>query len=308
MGSAALEVYVRAFLARCGAIRRSDRGLLDEPGIHGLLPCDRDRRVRVLVTDDRAVDLLSTLIGDAEDGMITVCSAAGRCAALLADNPRWLAGSATAMICRDLHKVSTVALPDGLTLQPVRRLAGDSRGGVPLAQAVTAASRADPGITDPRALADHLRSLPRAFGLWAAVDEGGVVRATSGSGAFGATASVIFVNTDPGWRHRGIARAMTATAMPPEPLTRADVLTASEASALLGIPRSTLYELARRGDLPARQIGRRWIFRRSLLDRATLPRTEPESWATPAVTSSSTAGLRVATGATTPSARATRGT
>ena len=63
--------------------------------------------------------------------------------------------------------------------------------------------------------------------------------------------------------------------MSAEPLTRADVLTASEASALLGIPRSTLYELARRGALPARQIGRRWIFRRSLLDRATLPQTEP---------------------------------
>jgi excisionase family DNA binding protein len=42
----------------------------------------------------------------------------------------------------------------------------------------------------------------------------------------------------------------------PEPLTRADVLTATEASALLGIPRSTLYDLARRQELPARQIGR----------------------------------------------------
>ena len=31
-----------------------------------------------------------------------------------------------------------------------------------------------------------------------------------------------------------------------EPLTRADVLTAAEASRLLGIPRSTLYALARR--------------------------------------------------------------
>jgi excisionase family DNA binding protein len=47
----------------------------------------------------------------------------------------------------------------------------------------------------------------------------------------------------------------------PEPLTRADVLTATEASALLGIPRSTLHDLARRQELPARQIGRRWIFR-----------------------------------------------
>jgi excisionase family DNA binding protein len=66
--------------------------------------------------------------------------------------------------------------------------------------------------------------------------------------------------------------------MSEEPLTRADVLTASEASALLGIPKSTLYELARRKELPARQIGRRWIFRRSLLNRATLPRSEPDSW------------------------------
>jgi excisionase family DNA binding protein len=66
--------------------------------------------------------------------------------------------------------------------------------------------------------------------------------------------------------------------MSEEPLTRADVLTATEASALLGIPRSTLYDLARRRELPARQIGRRWVFRRSLLDRATLPQSEPDSW------------------------------
>ena len=62
------------------------------------------------------------------------------------------------------------------------------------------------------------------------------------------------------------------------PLTRADVLTASEAGRLLGIPRSTLYALARRDELPARQIGRRWVFRRSLLERATLPLSEPDCW------------------------------
>ena len=66
--------------------------------------------------------------------------------------------------------------------------------------------------------------------------------------------------------------------MSQEPLTRADVLTAAEASRLLGIPRSTLYALARRNELPARQIGRRWVFRRSLLERATLPLSEPDSW------------------------------
>jgi ribosomal protein S18 acetylase RimI-like enzyme len=84
---------------------------------------------------------------------------------------------------------------------------------VPLTDAVAVAGRADPQIIDSLALAEHLRSLPRAFGLWAAVDGAGVVRATSGSAAFGATASVIFLNTDPGWRRLGIARAMTAVAV-----------------------------------------------------------------------------------------------
>ena len=213
MGSAALDVYVDAFLARCVATSRPGQTMLDEPGICGLAPCGRDRKIRLLVTDDRARGLLPTLIADAGAGMITVCSAAVQCAAHLAGNPTWRSGTATAMICRDLQKVSTVALPCGLRLRPVRRLADDSRRGVPLAQAVAAASRADPGITNPRALGDHLRSLPRAFGLWAAVDESGAVRATSGSGAFEATASVIFVNTDPDWRRRGIARAMTAIAL-----------------------------------------------------------------------------------------------
>jgi excisionase family DNA binding protein len=72
--------------------------------------------------------------------------------------------------------------------------------------------------------------------------------------------------------------ASVSASQPSEPLTRADVLTAAEASRLLGIPRSTLYTLARRNELPARQIGRRWIFRRSLLERATLPLTEPDCW------------------------------
>jgi ribosomal protein S18 acetylase RimI-like enzyme len=117
------------------------------------------------------------------------------------------------MICKDLQTVPAVALPGDLTLRPVRRLADDAPGGVPLTRAVAAASLADPAITDPRALADYLRSLPRAFGLWVAIDDGGMVRATSGSAAFGATASVIFVNTDPDWRRRGIARAMTTIAL-----------------------------------------------------------------------------------------------
>ena len=94
--------------------------------------------------------------------------------------------------------------------------------------------------------------------------------------------------------------------MPPEPLTRADVLTASEASALLGIPRSTLDELARRGHLAARQIGRRWIFRRSLLDRATLPSTEPDSWANAPASNTSPAQLRLTNARANRTARSVR--
>ncbi len=107
----------------------------------------------------------------------------------------------------------TGRLPGDLTLRPVRRLAGDAPEGVPLTHAVAAAKRADPAITNPDVLAEHLRALPRAFRLLAAIDGDGIVRATAGFGTFGTTASVIFVNTDPAWRRRGIGQAMTATAL-----------------------------------------------------------------------------------------------
>lgn len=187
--------------------------MLDEHGIHGLPPHGADRRARLLVTDDRAHDRLSSVIGEARAGMVTVCKPAVRCAALLDGHATWRPDIATAMICRNLRAVPAAALPRELTLRPVRRLAGDAAHGVGLNEAVAAACRADPRLTDSRALADHLRSLSTAFTLWVAVDHGGVVRATSGSATFETTASVIFVNTDPAWRRRGIARAMTAIAL-----------------------------------------------------------------------------------------------
>jgi ribosomal protein S18 acetylase RimI-like enzyme len=49
--------------------------------------------------------------------------------------------------------------------------------------------------------------------LFAACDGDDVVRATSGCNVLGTAASVMFVNTDPGWRGRGIGRAMTAAAL-----------------------------------------------------------------------------------------------
>jgi ribosomal protein S18 acetylase RimI-like enzyme len=146
--------------------------------------------------------------------MIKVFAAAARCAELFDGHSAWEPESVTAMICRDLQTVPAVPLPSELTFRPVRRLDDDVRDGVPLEDAVAAAMLADLRIDDPpEVFADFLRSLPPAIRLFAAVDGDGAVRATSGSGAFGAEANVIFVNTDPDCRGRGIGQAMTAAAL-----------------------------------------------------------------------------------------------
>jgi excisionase family DNA binding protein len=62
------------------------------------------------------------------------------------------------------------------------------------------------------------------------------------------------------------------------PLARTDVLSTSEVAELLGIPRSTVHELARRGELPARRVGRRWVFLRDRLAAAITPLDDPAAW------------------------------
>lgn len=49
-------------------------------------------------------------------------------------------------------------------------------------------------------------------------------------------------------------------------LTRDEVMTAREVAELLKMPVSTIYQLARRGDLPARRLGRTWRFLRPRLE------------------------------------------
>jgi GNAT superfamily N-acetyltransferase len=112
------------------------------------------------------------------------------------------------MVCRDLRAVPALPLPAELTLRPVP-------GGVPLEAAVAAAvAAADPAIDEsPEEFAAYLRTLPPSDRLFAAVDRGGVVRATSAAGVAGTVANAFFVNTDPAWRGRGIGRAMTAAAL-----------------------------------------------------------------------------------------------
>ncbi|UTI64856.1 helix-turn-helix domain-containing protein [Paraconexibacter antarcticus] len=62
------------------------------------------------------------------------------------------------------------------------------------------------------------------------------------------------------------------------PLTRENVLSTSEVADLLGIPKSTVHQLARRGDLPARRVGRRWLFLRDRVAAAVAPLEDPAAW------------------------------
>jgi excisionase family DNA binding protein len=49
-------------------------------------------------------------------------------------------------------------------------------------------------------------------------------------------------------------------------LTRDEVMTASEVAALLHLPVSTVYYLARRGEIPACRLGRAWRFLRPRIE------------------------------------------
>ena len=215
MGAGLTDVYVAGAVARWEATRHPGRRALDEPGLHGLPPCADDPSTRLLVTDDRAYDALAEQLGRAREGTISVFATAARCAELLDGHPAWSrSDTSTAMVCRELETLPAVPLPGELTVRPVRRLDEDAPDGVPLEDAVTAALRADPRIQAPaQSFAAFLRSLAPEIRLLAAVERSGAVRATAGSGTFGAEANVFFVNTDPGWRGRGIGRAMTTAAL-----------------------------------------------------------------------------------------------
>jgi GNAT superfamily N-acetyltransferase len=209
-----IDVYVAAFLARCEHLRRPGQSRIEEPGVHGLLSAPDDPFIRLLVTDDRAHDTLALLLPDASAGMINVFAAAERCAKLISGRRAWRPDPTIAMSCGDLRAVPALPLPSDLTFMAVRRLPADPPDGVRLDDAVAAAMKAAPAISDPpHVFAEYLRSLPASFRLFAALDRDGAVRATSASGTFGRDATVIFVNTDPEWRGRGIGQAMTAAAL-----------------------------------------------------------------------------------------------
>jgi len=210
----ALAEYSAAFHARSAAAADRRTRRVDGLGIHGLVPVDGEAPAELLVLDDRAFDLLSSLLPLVPGGTIRVHAAAGRCAELIRRDARWTPKAVTAMVCGDLRTVPEHRLPDGLTLLPVRRVPGDPPGGVSLTDAVAAAARAMPADElSVAALATYLRSLPEGPRLFAAVDGDGLVRGTSGSRTFFSEAYVFFVNTDPGWRRQGVGLSMTAAAL-----------------------------------------------------------------------------------------------
>jgi GNAT superfamily N-acetyltransferase len=194
-------------------MRRADQSEVNQPGLYGLLGCDEDPRLQLLVTDDQAYTGLVTLCARARAGMVTVFAAAARCAESFDRDTAWRSSSSsTAMICRDLTAVPRLALPDALRLRAVRRIAEDPPDGVALEDAVAAVVLAAPGV-DPQGLTAFLQSLPEATQLLAAVDSEGRVRATSGWQLSGRHARIILVDTDPAWRGRGIGTAMTSAAL-----------------------------------------------------------------------------------------------
>jgi ribosomal protein S18 acetylase RimI-like enzyme len=208
------DAYTAAFDARCAAAEGPGTRRLDGPGIHGLAPVDGESPTQLLVLDDRAFDVLSAVLPLASSGTVRVHESAGRCAELIRRDRTWTPKAVTAMVCRDLRSVPGAPLPTALTLRPVCRVAEDPPDGVPLTDAVAAAGRATPaGEVSTVELAAYLRSLPEGPRLFAAVDDDGIVRGTSGSRTFFSDAYVFFVNTDPGWRRRGVGLSMTAAAL-----------------------------------------------------------------------------------------------
>lgn len=213
--AAAVEAYVTGFLARCDVLRGSGQSRVDRPGLHGVLAVDEPSATRLVIDDDRAIEVLPQLLAQIPGGTLNAFDTASGVLALLDGDDRWQGRPATAMVARDLDALTTAQLPCDLTGHPVRRTGSEPVGGVPLVEAVALAGHADSDDDSlaTESLASHLRAMPLAVRLFAAVDSDGSVRGTSGVGVFGHHAHIVFVNTDLTRRREGIGRAMTTIAL-----------------------------------------------------------------------------------------------
>lgn len=214
MDSELIGAYVGAFERRSALMARPHEREVAQPGIVGTVATADARGGRLLITDDRAVEVLRGMLPDVRAQVVTVLESAPECCDLLRVEQALSGEAATAMVCPDLAAVPAIDLPAELTLLPVRRRPDDAADGVAVERAAAACLRAEPSVDEPL---DHfvayLRSLPESAQLFAAVDGEGEVRATAASGCYGADANAFFVSTDAAWRGRGIATAMTAFAL-----------------------------------------------------------------------------------------------
>ena len=209
----AVATFVGGFRDRVRSSAKPGQQLIDEPGVVALLgtsPHLLDGRV--LVTDDRAADVLRGRLSELCARVVNVFAGAERCAAMLAAEAGYRREPAAAMVHDRLADIDELDLPDGLTIRTVSPTASD---GVSLEAAAVAALRSDPGaapVAELVGFVGYLRSIPNAHYL-AATDNDGEVRATAAAAVFGSTTSVYFVNTDPSWRRRGVGAAITAAAL-----------------------------------------------------------------------------------------------
>jgi GNAT superfamily N-acetyltransferase len=209
-----IEDFVGGFRARVASTRRPGQEVVDEPGMVALVGTSSAAlNGRVLVTDDRALEVLTTRWTELHARVTNVFAGATECNDLMT-RTGCRQEPCTAMVSHDLDAIPELDLYDGLTLRPVARTAADADC-VPLRDAADAALRSDLSAAPAADLddfVDYLLGVPNARFL-AAVDAQGVVRATAATATFGEFTGVFFVNTDPGWRGRGVGTAMTAAAL-----------------------------------------------------------------------------------------------
>ena len=210
-----LADYAAAFQRQAASLVRAGDGLIDHDGLLGFGGTRAWPEARLLVTDDKALAVLREMLPSISAGTIKVLDTAPGCRALLDRTLSWARESVTAMVCLDLDAVPDLPIPDGLALHPVLRSPADGTLGIPLADAAAyLLAQADAAAGPPLdRFIRYLGSLPPRVRLFAAVDESGIVRATSASEATDDDARVFFVTTHPSCRGRGIGTAMTAAAL-----------------------------------------------------------------------------------------------
>ena len=218
MSGTAVEEYLDAFRDRVATMRRPGQELRDEPGLLALLGLGVDTLDgRVVVSSDAAYDVLEARRHELFARVVLVFDDAPRACRLMSRQAGYRSDRATAMVCPDLAARALEArMPPGLTVRPVQVDPAEADPpAVPLRAAADAALRSDPTAapaSDLDGFVAYLRSVPAARFL-AAVDGGGTVRATAAAAIWRRTSGVFFVNTDPAWRGRGVASAMTAAVL-----------------------------------------------------------------------------------------------